>query len=159
MVIGCSKDSTRTRTSRRGHHTAFTLVELLAVVVLLGLLISVLTVSFRGQTARAKVEIAKTGIGVIVNALETYAIETGSLPTLEQGLDVLTRAPEERGEPYLKPDKLRDPWGNPYRYIIPGPSSTYQVMSYGADGRAGGSGNDKDITSDDLGSKPHEAGP
>lgn len=132
-----------------------TLVEVLAVVVILGLLATTLTLSFRGQVGRAKRELAKTGIGVVVNALETYALETGALPTMEEGLTALTRTPPGRGEPYLKADKLRDPWGNLFLYITPGPNSAYQVMSYGADGQLGGEPGSEaeDVTSDDLATK------
>ena len=132
-----------------------TLVEVLAVVVILGLIATTLTLSFRGQMGRAKRELARTGIGVIVNAIEAYAIETGDLPTMEDGLAVLTRPVGGRAEPLLKSDKLVDPWGHPYLYVTPGPVSTYQVLSYGSDGRLGGEArsDEADLTSDDLGDR------
>lgn len=137
------------RMRRRG----MTLVEVLAVVVILGLIAGTLTLSLRGQMGRAKRELAKTGIGVIVNAIETYAIETGRLPEMSEGLSVLIEIDPVRGEAYLKEDQLLDPWGNPYIYITPGPNSAYQVISYGSDGRPGGEPGSEaaDITSDDLG--------
>jgi len=134
---------------------AMTLVEVLAVVVILGLIATTLTVSFRGQVGRAKTELARTGLSLVVGAIETYALETGSIPTMDEGLTALTRSPEGRGEPFLRPDKLTDPWGNPYVYVAPGPTSSYQVICYGADGALGGApGSDAaDITSDDLSAK------
>ncbi|MCA9304926.1 MAG: type II secretion system major pseudopilin GspG [Phycisphaerales bacterium] len=134
-------------TIRRG----MTLIEVMAVVVILAMLAGVLTISVRGQMGTAKRELAKSGIGVIVAAIETYSLETGRLPTIEEGLGVLTSTSQDRGEPYLKPDKLTDPWSGAYVYITPGPLSAYQVVSYGADHAPGGSGLDADITSDDLG--------
>jgi len=130
-----------------------TLVEILAVVIILGLLATTLTLTFRGQVSRAKTEIARTGIGVIVNAIETYALETGRIPTTQEGLNALTRTPQGRGAPYLSSDKLKDPWGNAYAYVESGPSSAYQVICYGADGQPGGAqGSDAaDIVSDNLG--------
>ncbi|MCB9848565.1 MAG: type II secretion system major pseudopilin GspG [Phycisphaeraceae bacterium] len=129
-----------------------TLVEVLAVVIILGLIAATLTYSFRGQVGRAKHELAKTGVTTIVSAIETYALETGALPTMDEGLRVLTEAPPGRSEPFLKPDQLVDPWGSPYVYITPGPNSSYQVMSYGADKALGGVGGEEaDITSDALG--------
>lgn len=154
--------STRSMMTRSAAHTrrGLTLIEIMAVVVILALLTATLTYSVRGQMSSAKRELAKSGIGVIVNAIETYSLETGRLPTIEEGLQVLTIAPEGRaGEPFLKPDKLRDPWGGAYVYITPGPSSAYQVVTYGADGAPGGSGADSDITSDDLGRPSNEAAP
>jgi general secretion pathway protein G len=133
-----------------------TLVEVLAVVVILGIIAATLTISFRGQVGKAKRELAKTGIGVVVAAIETYAIETGRLPTMEEGLEVLTRPTQGRSEPYLKADKLTDPWGNPYIYVTPSSAQAggaYAVISYGADGQPGAADGDeeaRDITSDDL---------
>lgn len=130
-----------------------TLVEVLAVVVILGLLAGTITYSMRGSMGRAKREIARTGIATVVGALETYAIEQGRIPTMDEGLALLTEAPQGRGQAYLKPDQLRDPWGNAYVYVAPGPSGAYQVLSYGADGKLGGAAGseDEDLTSDQLG--------
>lgn len=134
---------------------ALTLVEVLAVVIILGLLAATLTVSFRGQVGRAKRELARTGVGVVVAAIETFALEQGRVPTMDEGLEILTRTSTSRPEPYLRTDKLRDPWGRPYQYVAPGPApgSAYQVLSLGADGAPGGAAgsDDADITSDDLG--------
>lgn len=132
-----------------------TLVEVLAVVVILGLIAATLTMSFRGQVGTAKRQLAKTGIGVVVNAIETFALETGRVPTMEEGLDALTRPTPGRVEPFIKSDKLRDPWGSRYQYITPGPTGapgTYQVISLGSDRASGGTaGTDAaDISSDDL---------
>jgi len=137
-----------------------TLVEVLAVVIILGLLATTLTLTFRGQVGRAKTEIARTGIGVVVNAIETYALETGSIPSTQQGLAALTETPQGRGAPYLSADKLRDPWGNSFAYVEPGPDgSAYQVISYGADGQPGGAEGSEaaDITSDNLGGVNQQA--
>lgn len=155
--------------ARRGR--AMTLVEVLAVVVILGLIAATLTLSFRGQVGRAKRELAKTGVGVIVSAIESYAIETGRVPTMEEGLEVLTRPAPGRSEPYLKPDKLIDPWGNPYVYVTPSPGGAgYAVLSYGADGQPGpapgtgtsaadgAAGEAADISSDDLSDRAARGG-
>lgn len=139
---------------RRG----LTLIEVMAVVVILGLIATTLTLSFRGQVATAKRQLAKTGIGVVCNAIETYSIETGRVPTLEEGLGVLTKPRSSSGEPFLKADNLRDPWGSPYRYLTPGPTGgagSYEVLSLGADLAAGGApGTDAaDISSEELGER------
>ncbi len=134
-------------------HRGLTLIEVLAVVVILGMLAGILVVSFGGQMGKARRELAKTGIGVVVGALEGYALDNnGAYPTMQQGLEVLTQKPPGRNEPYLKPDKLIDPWGEPYKYEVPGPNGAYLVLSYGSDKQAGGeAGSDAaDITSDNL---------
>lgn len=145
--------------SRRG----LTLIEVMAVVVILGLIATTLTLSFRGQVSTAKRQLAKTGIGVICNAVETYSIETGRVPTLEEGLTVLTKPRAASGEPFLKVDNLRDPWGSHYRYVTPGPTGaagSYEVISLGSDLATGGTpGTDAaDLSSEDLGDRRHAQG-
>ncbi|MGP1345528.1 MAG: type II secretion system protein GspG [Phycisphaerales bacterium] len=135
------------------HPRGMTLVEVLAVVVILGLIAATLVYSFGGQVGRARRELAKSGIAAIVQALETHAIETGAYPEMGDGLIALTRPISGRATPLLQPDKLIDPWDNPYQYIVPGPNSApYQVVSYGSDGAPGGEpGTDAaDILSDQL---------
>lgn len=132
-----------------------TLVEVLAVVVILGLLTTVVTVSLRGSVGKAKREIARTNIALIVQAVERYALETGTLPATEDGLRVLADPPAGHGEAYLTTDKLVDPWGNPYVYMRPGRASAYAVLCYGADGQVGGQRGTEaeDLSSEDLSGK------
>jgi general secretion pathway protein G len=134
--------------ARRG----MTLVELLAVVVILGLIAGTLLVGFSASFGTAKHELARTGIGVIVTRLETYRIEHGKWPGNDSGLAALTDGQSLPTQPwYLAPDQLRDPWKNPYLYVTPGPGGhPFEVLSYGADNRPGGEGEDADISSANL---------
>ena len=132
---------------------AMTLVEVLAVVVILALLATVLTVSVQGHLASSRRNLAKIGIGQIVQAIEAYSLETGRLPPANAGLDVLT-APANGRAPLLRSDQLLDPWGHSYIYLRPGQRGTgYSVMSYGSDGQLGGAADSdaEDISSDALG--------
>ena len=54
--------------------------------------------------------------------------------------------------PSFIPTLPKDPWGNPYAYFQPGQhgNGTYDIISYGADGKEGGTGNDADITNYDT---------
>lgn len=117
-----------------------TLVEVLAVVVILGLLAATLVVGFSGTFGKAKRELAKSGIGVIVGKIEVYRIEHSAWPSNDLGLAALSH---EHAAPsvsyYLSRDQLVDPWGNDYLYVAPGPDGhPYEVISYGADGQPGG---------------------
>jgi general secretion pathway protein G len=136
------------RAGRRG----LTLVEVLAVVVILGLLAGTLAVGFSSAFGRGKTELAKTGIGIVVQKLETYRIEKGTWPEDSAGLDALTDGSAKPTDAfYLSRDKLLDPWGRPYLLIIPGPDDhPYEVVSYGADGQPGGEGEDRDLSSVNL---------
>jgi general secretion pathway protein G len=128
---------------------AMTLVEILAVVVILGLLAVTLTVGIAGKMGKAKSEIARTQIGQIVAQVQTYHLDKRALPTAAQGLAVLTSpAADPSASYFMEPGKLIDPWGNAYLYVIPGPAGhPFEVISYGADGQPGGTGDSMDISS------------
>lgn len=131
-----------------------TLVEILAVVVILGLVAGTLLIGFSGSFGKAKHELAKSAIGIIVSQIEKFRLEKGSWPTNDLGLAVLT---DGQASPtaayYLSPGQLRDPWNRQYLYVAPGPNGhPYEVLSYGADGQPGGTlgTEDADITSVNL---------
>lgn len=133
---------------RRG----MTFVELLAVLVILGLVASVLTVSFAGRFAKGQREIARTQIAQLIQAVETYRLEHGQWPPVEQGLGALTTPNASPTASYfLKPDQLIDPWDSPYILIVPGPEGyPYEIVSYGSDRQPGGEGEAADLTSTRL---------
>jgi general secretion pathway protein G len=139
-----------------------TFVEILAVVVILGLIAGTLLVGFSGAFGKAKHELAKSGIGVIVSKLEIYRMDKQSWPGNDVGLSALANAPPTSAY-YLTPDQLIDPWRRPYLYVCPGPDGhPYEIISYGADGAPGGGvgTEDADISSVNLGnSGPQGGGP
>jgi general secretion pathway protein G len=129
----------------------FTLIELLVVLVILGLIASVVGPRVVGYLGGAKSDTAKLQIEEIAAALDLYKLELGRYPTTEEGLQALVQAPPAatgwRG-PYLKKKVLpKDPWGNPYHYASPGQNGVFDVYSYGADNRQGGTDDNKDIVS------------
>lgn len=131
---------------------AMTLVEVLAVVVILGLLAGTLAVGFSAAFGKGKRELAKTGIAVVVGKLEMYRVEHDAWPSPDVGLAALS---DGHATPtsayYLAPDKLLDPWGNDYWLIVPGPDGhPFEVVSYGADAQPGGEGEDADVSSTNL---------
>lgn len=144
---GCSTDAARTCGGQQRPPSiprAMTLVEVLAVVVILGLVAGTLLIGFSGSFGKAKHELAKTGIGVIVSKLELYRIEKSAWPANELGLAALSDAPPTASY-YLGPDKLIDPWGRPYLYVAPGPDGhPFEVITYGADGQPGGGAGSED---------------
>ncbi|MBA3708095.1 MAG: type II secretion system protein GspG [Planctomycetes bacterium] len=126
-----------------------TLIEILAVVVILGMLAVVLTVSFSGKMGKAKREIAKTQIGQIAGQIELYQLEKHRLPDAGT-LSALSSAPD--ASYYIEPAKLIDPWGKALLYIVPGPEGhAFEVVSYGSDGQPGGTGDAADVSSANLG--------
>ena len=143
-----------------GPPTAMTLVEILAVVVILGLVAATLLVGFSGTFGRAKHELAKSGIGVIVSKIELYKIEVGHWPDNDLGLTALSDGHAvPTASYYLGHDKLTDPWGRPYLYLTPGPSGQpFEVITYGADGQPGGEAGteDADLSSTNLRDDKHQ---
>ena len=137
---------------RSMRRSGMTLVEVLAVVVILGLLASVLLLGFSGTFGRAKTELAKTGIGVIAGKVELFRIERSAYPTNDVGLKALTDGMATASASYyLSSDKLIDPWGRPYLYMAPGPNGLpFEILTLGADGQVGGDGENTDVSSSNL---------
>lgn len=128
---------------------AMTLVEVLAVVVILGLLASTLAVSFSGAFSRGKRELAKTALAHLVSKVELYRLETDAWPPADAGLAVLSDGFALPSAPYyVSPDQLTDPWNAPFYIIVPGPDAhPYEIVSYGADRQPGGEGDNADVSS------------
>lgn len=133
----------------RPRRTAFSLVEIMIVIVIIGLLAGVVTINVRSYLNRAKQNTARQEIATIAHALETFYSKTGSYPTHDQGIAILCRPSETFPEPFLKGEP-KDPWGRGYQYNCAGPSGPFEVICFGADGRPGGTGADADISSEKL---------
>ncbi len=130
----------------------FTLIEIMAVVLIIGLLSTLVGVAIIPQIDKGKVNTARAQIKMLDAALETYRMDTSRFPTTEQGLDALVKEPADvpNYQPggYLREHRIPDdPWGNPYHYESPGQHNkhSYDLWSNGADGEAGGDGVDADI--------------
>lgn len=129
---------------------AFTLIEIMVVVVILGILAATIIPQFMGTTSDAKISSAKSNIAELESAIERFYVHMDRHPTAEEGLRILVEPPAAedpkwRG-PYIK--ILRpDPWGNPFQYRIPGTKRTsgYDLYSRGADGADGGEKEAADI--------------
>lgn len=135
--------------SIRRHASAFSLVEMMVVLVIIGLLASIVTISVRNQLAIAKRNTAKMEIATICDALETYYTVHDRYPGPDEGLTVLTAATDKLPEALLQSVPI-DPWGREYQYVVPGRNAPYEVITFGSDGREGGDGVDKDILSSEL---------
>ena len=129
----------------------FSLMELMVVIVVIGLLASVVSISVRSYMAAARRNAAKLVITKICEAVQMYYDnELKGYPPESEGLELLIKPTKKFSEGYLK-GKLTDPWGRPYEYLVPGPGNEpFEVISYGADGREGGSGDSADVSSLDL---------
>jgi len=129
----------------------FTLIELLVVLVIIGVLAALIVPNVLNRADDARVTAARTDVNNLMQALKLYKLDNLRYPSAEQGLEALLRKPTSgpipaNWKPYV--EKLpNDPWGRPYQYANPGVKGEIDVYSFGADGRAGGEGNDADIGS------------
>ena len=134
----------------------FTLLEIMVVIVILGLLAALVVPKLIGRTEEAKRTQTRIQIKNLEQALQLFKLDNGFYPGTEQGIEALVRAPEIGRVPknYRKGGYLdrvpKDPWGNVYVYVSPGTQGDYDISSYGADGVAGGEGEDADINSWDA---------
>ncbi|MBI5639837.1 MAG: type II secretion system major pseudopilin GspG [Nitrospirae bacterium] len=131
--------------NRRG----FTLIELLVVMVILGMLAALVGPRLFGNVGKGRQSAAKTQIEMLGQGLDSFKLDTGRYPTTSEGLNALYTNTGIQGwaGPYLKKAVPNDPWGKPYQYLSPGTHGDYDMFSYGADGTAGGDGENRDVNS------------
>ena len=125
----------------------FTLVELLLVLVILALIAGLVLPGIIGKAESAKAKAASSQISRISMSVESFYLDTGSTPS---SLDDLVNEPAgESGwnGPYIKNSLLKDPWGQEYKFRVPGEHGDFDIWSFGADKQQGGEDNNADITS------------
>jgi general secretion pathway protein G len=136
-------------------NAGFTLIEIMAVVLIIGLLSTIVGVSIFSQVDKGRITAAAAQISNLEAVLELYRMDNAHFPTTEQGLEALvsesSSSPEPRNFPrggYLQKGRIPvDPWGNSYEYEQPGQNNSYSfdLWSLGADGKPGGEGVDADL--------------
>ena len=132
----------------------FTLPETLVVIAIILILSATVGFSAFKFVGKAKVTACKNQIEIFKIALQAYYLDCGAYPSAEQGLPalwekpILAPVPSNWNGPYLDREVPSDPWNNQYIYKTPGDKGLpYTIMSYGADGKEAGEGNDADIIS------------
>ena len=124
----------------------FTLIELLVVLAILTLLAGLVGPRVLSQLGGAKSKTAGVQIADLEKSLELFKLDVGRFPTTEEGLNALVVKPGAAmgwNGPYLKGAVPTDPWGHPYKYTLN--NGAVELLSYGADGAAGGEGENADI--------------
>lgn len=128
----------------------FTLLEIVIVLIILGTVMAFVAPKIFGNLEKANQARAKAEMSGLEGQLELMKLEAGRYPNTSEGLASLLTKPagmERWNGPYLKdPSKLKDPWGNDYKYTSPADGKPFTIVSLGADGKEGGEGENKDIT-------------
>jgi general secretion pathway protein G len=131
-----------TKKQQRRRNRGMTLIEIMVVITILGLIAAAVGVAVIPKLEEAKRDTARLDIGSIQNALKLYYTKQGKYPDTGTGLKALVDTQNLDKMPV-------DPWGNEYVYMNEGGKPV--IISYGADGTAGGEGSDADVSSKDIG--------
>lgn len=132
----------------------FTLIELLVTIAIIATLAAIVAPSLFSNIGDARRGTAKSQLKIFALALDAYRLDNDTYPTTDQGLDALRTIPASGDTPsnwkgpYLREAVPLDPWGRPYVYLAPGVANPtlYDLYTLGKDGRAGGDGENADIT-------------
>ncbi|MBX2812821.1 MAG: type II secretion system major pseudopilin GspG [Myxococcales bacterium] len=138
-IVNKANSPAQSRRNRRG----LTLIEILVVVAILGIIAGVVGVNVFDQMAEAQVDLTRTQIKNIGDALEIYKMKIGKYPNSAEGLEVLANPP--KGRKAMMQTIPRDPWGEAFIYTNPAQHNTgrFDIFSKGPDQQ---SGTDDDIT-------------
>jgi general secretion pathway protein G len=139
------------RERRNRRRAGITLIEMLVVVTIIALFAALVAPVMFKQSDKARVTAARAQIESFMTALGSYKLDTGVVPSTEEGLQALRVKPANLDSwqgPYLPKEIPLDPWGHPYVYKYPGEHGDQpDIISYGADGQPGGDGLNADILS------------
>ncbi len=137
----------RRRSPSRVRAAGFTLIEMIAVLVLLALVMGFVGGKVIDNFNKGEYNAGKAKMKSLEQAVQAYILDNGSPP---QSLNDLVTRPGNAANwsgPYAKPTDLKDPFGHPYVYKIPGEHGEYDVIFLGKDGQPGGDGLNKDVGS------------
>ena len=134
-----------TRFSPARRQGGFTLLEMLAVIVLLGIVATIVVRQVGGNVDKGKYGAGKAQRASLSMKIESYGLDVGSPPkTLHLLVDKPANSAGWAG-PYAKPSDLKDPFGHAFGYRFPGEHGAFDLIFYGQDGQPGGEGYSADL--------------
>ncbi len=132
------------------------MIEIMAVIVIIGILAGIVAVSVVGKIDQARVTATKASLKMLHSAVIQFKLDTGRYPTEEAGLQELIEQPTDvtgwNTGGYLETTTLpKDAWGHDFVYrLSPESGKPFVIISYGADGEEGGEGINADLYSTDA---------
>lgn len=123
----------------------FSLVELLAVIMLLGIIAGIVVPKVFGQAEKGKWQATKTKVSSVSAKVESFAMDVGRPP--DQLKDLITKpgGADNWAGPYARESDLKDGWGRTFEYKAPGEHGDFDLISLGSDGQPGGENWARDI--------------
>lgn len=139
------RNRSRTHSPRPSAQAGFSLIEIVIVTVLIGGIVAFAATRILSGGDRANYRLAEAQVQTLAQQVQSYQMDTGTLPTTLD--DLVTQPGNVAGwlGPYVKASALNDPWNRPYVYRVPGDSQAFELISLGADGQPGGDSADGDI--------------
>ena len=132
---------------------AFSLIEIMIVIIILGLLASFVLPNLIGQGDEAKKRLVCIQMKSVSESLKTFKLYNGSYPSTEEGIEALTKNPDPEkysnypSSGFLDEGRIpKDPWGG--KFIYTNSDGDFNLISLGSDGKEGGKNENKDITYD-----------
>ncbi|WP_447554384.1 type II secretion system major pseudopilin GspG [Vreelandella sp. EE22] len=134
-------------TMKRGttRQSGFTLLEMLAVIVLLGIVAAIVVTQVGGNVDKGRYGAGKAQLASLGMKVESYALDMGTPP---ESLNALVEKPSGASQwmgPYAKPSDLKDPFGHDFGYRYPGEHGAFDLIFYGQNGVPGGEGYSTDV--------------
>ena len=130
----------------RGRQGGFTMLEIIIVFILLAGIMAYVGPKIFEKMGQAKTQEAKIRISNMVGNIEMYRLQVGRYPENLQALVKQPSGVDKWEGPYAKDADLKDPWGNDYKYTVPGQGKPFDLVSLGADGKEGGEGENRDVS-------------
>ncbi|MCX5637673.1 MAG: type II secretion system major pseudopilin GspG [Planctomycetota bacterium] len=146
------RNKERKRTVRYG----FTMLELMAVLIIIGLLATLVVTKVASKIDQARVTTTMANLKILHSSVNQFKMDTSRFPAEEEGLMALIEQPSDvsNWEPggYLETTQIpKDGWGNDFIYeLYPESGKPFVIKSLGADGEEGGEGYNTDLLSTDA---------
>jgi len=141
---------------RKKIRPGFTIIEVMAVLIILGLLATVVAVNVVGHVKESRVRTTKLNLKKLHQAVQSFEMQTNRYPSEDVGLEELIEQPSDvdnwpQGGFLETTEVPLDAWGNEFIYELDPPSGKpFVIISYGADGEEGGEGDNADLYSTDA---------